>query len=243
MGKDVPGTLAQIRKMGITEVEVPGYYGLTAEEFARALTKAGLRPTALVGQYERLTQDMAGLRRDAKTLGVRWIVFPWIPHDAVLTGNDVHRAVRQMNTWAKELARAGLKFAYHPHGYEFQPMAQGTLFDLLMAETDPARVFYQMDTFWIAVGGEDCVQLLRRYPSRFRLMHLKDLRKGAKTGGFSGQAPDEDSVAVGSGSLDWTGILRAARNSGIDAYYIEDESPAAITQIPRSLDYLHGLAL
>ena len=243
MSKDLPGTLALIRKMGITEVEVPGYYGLTAEEFGRALAKAGLRPTALVGQYDRLAKDLAGLQREAKTLGVEWVIFPWIPHDAALKPDDVRRASREMNSWAKDLAAAGLKFAYHPHGYEFQPTAQGTLFDLLMAETDPARVFYQMDTFWIAEGGQDCVQLLQRYSSRFRLMHLKDLRKGATTGGSSGQAPDADSVAVGAGCLDWPAILQAARRAGVESYYIEDETPAAITQIPSSLDYLRKLAL
>jgi sugar phosphate isomerase/epimerase len=243
MSKDPLGTLALIRKIGITEVEVPGYYGLSADQFGGALAKMGLRATALVGQYDRLTQDLAGLQRDAKTLGVEWILFPWIPHAAALAANDVRRAAREMNTWARELAGAGLKFAYHPHGYEFQPLAQGTLFDLLMDETDPARVYYQMDTFWIAVGGQDCVQLLQRHPGRFCLMHLKDLRKGAKTGVFSGQAPDTDSVAVGSGSLDWPAILKAAETAGIKSYYIEDESPAAITQIPQSLDYLRRLAL
>jgi sugar phosphate isomerase/epimerase len=243
MGQDLAGTLALIRKMGVTEVEVPGYYGLTPEEFGRALAKAGLRPTALVGQYDRLAKDMAGLQREAKTLGVEWVIFPWIPHEAALKPDDVRRASREMNGWAEDLAGTGLKFAYHPHGYEFQPTAQGTLFDLLMAETDPARVFYQMDTFWIAVPGQDCVQLLRRYSNRFRLMHLKDLRKGAATGDLTGHAPDVNSVAVGTGCLDWTAILRAAGRAGVESYYIEDESPAAITQIPNSLDYLRRLAL
>jgi sugar phosphate isomerase/epimerase len=243
MGKDLPGTLALIRKMGITEVEIPEYYGLTAGEFSGALAKAGLRPTALVGQYDRLTKDLSGLQRDAKTLGVEWIIFPWIPHDAELTTDNVRRASREMNSWSKELAAAGLKFAYHPHGYEFQPTAQGTLFDMLMAETEPARVFYQLDTFWIAVAGQNCVQLLGRYSNRFRLMHLKDLRKGAKTGVFSGQAPDVDSVAVGTGCLDWTAILKAAGKAAIERYYIEDESPSALTQIPQSMDYLRRLAV
>jgi sugar phosphate isomerase/epimerase len=181
--------------------------------------------------------------RDAKILGVEWVIFPWIPHNAALTREDVRRASSEMNTWAKQLAAAGLKFTCHPHGYGFQPSAQGALFDTLMAETDPARVFCQMDTFWIAVAGQDCVQLLGRYASRFRLMHLKDLRKGARTGVYSGQAPDTDSVAVGIGSLDWSAILKAAQRAGIESYYIEDESPAAITRIPKSMDYLRRLEL
>ena len=100
-----------------------------------------------------------------------------------------------------------------------------------------------MDTFWVAVAGQDCVQFLGRYSTRLRLMHLKDLRRGARTRVLPGQAPATDSDAVGSGSLEWSAILKAAQSAGIESYYVEDESPAAITQTPKSLDYLRRLEL
>src|SRR5438045_5349788 len=131
-----------------------------------------------------------------------------------------------MNAWGAALAKAGYGFAYHPHGYEFQPAAEGTLFDVLAAATDPEAVHFEMDTFWIAWPGQDCVRLLNKYPGRFRLLHLKDLRKGAGPGSLTGSAPDEDSVAVGDGTIPWKQVLTIAKQQGCEKYYIEDESPA-----------------
>jgi len=239
MKKDIPATLHQIRNLGFHEVEVPEFYGLTAPDFRAALDTANLRATSFLAQYDRMSKDLAGVARDAHTLGAEWVVFPWIPHQGALTLADTRRAAKEMNAWARELAASHLRFAYHLHGYEFGPSPQGTLFDTLAAETDPGSVSFEMDTFWIAVPGQDCVKLLQRYPRRFRLMHLKDLAKGSKTGDLSGQAPDEESVAVGAGMLPWPDILRAAKKAGVERYYIEDESPDAPKQVPESLVYLH----
>ena len=243
MKKEPLVTLANIRRLGFHEVEVPEFYGLPPRDFRSALDDNGLRATSFLAQYDRMSKELTGVIRDAHTLGATWVVFPWIPHNGALTLDDAHRAAKEMNAWARDLASADLRFAYHPHGYEFGPSPQGTLFDTLAAETDPATVAFEMDTFWIAVPGQDCVALLERYPKRFRLMHLKDLRKGSKTGDLSGQAPDEESVAVGSGMLPWPAILRAARKAGVERYYIEDESPDAMRQVPESLVYLHSLEL
>jgi sugar phosphate isomerase/epimerase len=241
MKKDIPGTLANIRRLGFHEVEVFDLHGLSSGDFRSALDRAGLRATSFLVEHDRLSGDRNGVERDARTLGASWVVLPWIPHNGAFTPGDAQTAAKEMNNWSSDLAASGLRFAYHAHGYEFGGSAQGTLFDTLAAETDPAKVFFEMDTFWIAVPGQDCVKLLERYPSRFRLMHVKDLRKGAPTGSLTGQARDEDSVAVGSGALAWPSILRAAKKAGVERYYIEDESPAAETQVPDSIAYLRTI--
>jgi sugar phosphate isomerase/epimerase len=241
MKKDVAATLQQIRSLGFHEVEAPEFYGLTAAGFRAALDTAGLRATSFLAQYDRMSKDLAGVARDAHTLGAEWVVFPWIPHGKAVTAGDIEHAAQEMNGWARELAASKLRFAYHPHGYEFVPAGEGTLFDTLTARTDASSVFFEMDTFWVAVPGHDCVKLLEKYPKRFRLMHLKDLAKGSKTGDLSGQAPDEESVAVGAGMLPWPEILRAAKKAGVERYYIEDESADAPKQVPESLVYLHSL--
>jgi len=96
---------------------------------------------------------------------------------------------------------------------------------------------------WIAWPGQDPVNLMRQYPNRFLLMHLKDIRKGTKLGDLSGHAPEEVSVAVGTGMLDFPAILREGKRIGIKRYYIEDEAPEAITNIPVSLKYLESLGM
>ncbi|MEP7274250.1 MAG: hypothetical protein ABI882_22335 [Acidobacteriota bacterium] len=131
-----------------------------------------------------------------------------------------------------------MKFFYHTHGYEFQPHGNGTLFDLMMAETKPAFVRYEMDVFWIVHPGQDPVKLLEKYGSRFELMHVKDMKKETPTGVLTGKSDVKNDVALGAGKLEWPAILRAAQKAGVKYYFIEDESPTSVRQIPLSLRFL-----
>jgi sugar phosphate isomerase/epimerase len=241
LARDVPGTLALVRQMGFSEVEVPNYYGLTAGKFREQLDKAHLRCTAMVAQHDRLDKDLNGVVEDARVLDAAYVIYPWVPHQNEFTEADCRRAATDMNLWGNSLKQAGLEFCYHPHGYEFRPRPGGTLFDFLAAQTDPATVNFQADVFWIAWPGQDPVKLLRRYPTRFLLMHLKDIRNGTKLGDLSGHAPEETSVPLGTGMLDFPAILHEAKKIGVKRYYIEDEAPEAVSNIPVSLKYLRSL--
>ena len=109
--------------------------------------------------------------------------------------------------------------------------------DLLMKETNPKFVRFEMDVFWVAHPGQDPAKWLEKYPKRWELMHVKDMKKGVK-GDFSGKSDVSNDVAVGTGQMDWPTILSAAKKSGVKHYFIEDEAPTAAEQIPRSLDFL-----
>jgi sugar phosphate isomerase/epimerase len=111
----------------------------------------------------------------------------------------------------------------------------------MAASTDPKTVKFELDTFWIVWPGQDCVKLMKRYPTRFRLLHLKDLRRGVKTGDLSGHAPVTDSVVLGEGIVPWNDVLAVARELNFEDYYIEDESPDAAQQIPLSLHFLRKM--
>jgi sugar phosphate isomerase/epimerase len=239
--RDVAGTLVRVRQMGFDHVEVPNLYGLTAPEFRLALDKAGLKATAMVAPYDDLQTNLAGVQHNLDALGARWVILPWIPHGDKFERIDVDRSSKDMNAWGATLTSAGYKFAYHPHGYEFHPAPEGTLFDALAKATDPDTVRFELDTFWIVWPGQDCVELMKRYPARFRLLHLKDLRKGVETGDLHGQAPETDSVVVGEGTVPWNAVLAVAREQKFEFYYIEDESPDAAQQIPRSLQHLRKM--
>ena len=243
MKRDIPDTLAKVRQMGFDHVEVPDLQGVSAQELRRALDRAGLKVTAMVASYEDLRSNLAVVRRNLDALGARWALLGWIPHGKEFGRADVDRSSGDMNEWSAALARSGYKFAYHPHGYEFQPSPEGTLFDVLATSTDPDTVKFELDTFWIAWPGQDCVKLMKRYPTRFRLLHLKDLRKGVKTGDLSGQAPVNDSVPLGEGVVPFNEVLAVAREQHFEDYFIEDESPDAMLQIPRSLQYLRRMMI
>ncbi len=141
------------------------------------------------------------------------------------------------NRAGEALAKHGLKFFYHTHGYEFLPYGNGTLFDLLMAETKPEYVRFQMDVFWVVHPGQDPVKLFEKYGSRFELMHLKDMKKGTPSG-FNGLTDVTNDVPLGTGMIDLPAVLRAAKKVGVKWYFVEDESPTVVEQIPQSLRYL-----
>ena len=134
----------------------------------------------------------------------------------------------------------GLKFCYHPHGYEFRPYKNGTMFDYMVRNTDPRYVNYEMDVFWVKHPGQDPVALLKKYPNRFLMLHLKDRKPGTE-GNQNGNAPDETNVVLGTGDVGIAAIMKEAKKIGIKYYFIEDESPNAVEQIPQSLDFLRKL--
>jgi sugar phosphate isomerase/epimerase len=238
--KDVLSTLSAMKKMGISEVEVPGYYGLSATQFNAALNNAGLRCTSMLFDYDRYKNDIAGIIEEAKIFGVKYVGFGWIPHNGMFTKQDAIDAVMFMNSTAQKLKAAGLHFFYHAHGYEFVPSHEGTLFDY-MAQHTTADVSFQLDVFWAVRGGADPVLLLNKYPQRFSSLHIKDLKWGTETSDYTGTAPDSTSVITGKGQVNWVEVLRTAIKQNVQHYYIEDESENAIEQIPQSLSYLKSL--
>ncbi len=241
MEKDVPGTLAIVRKMGITDVEVANLYGRSAASFRALLDKEGLKATGVHFQWDRFSRDIEGIIKDAKTLGCESVTLPWIPHNGDFTINDARAAVEKFNDWGRKLADAGLKFAYHPHGYEFTHFADGTVFDEMVKESKPEYVNFELDVFWAFDGGANPVKLMRKYPTRFPLMHLKDMRKGVHTPNYTGHEDVESDVTIGTGQLDIRAILDEAKKIGVKHYYIEDESSKSVEQIPESIKYIRSL--
>jgi sugar phosphate isomerase/epimerase len=242
--KDLAGTLAKIKTMGIREVEGAGLWGHTAADLRSALDGAGLQCVSAHSDFERLRDDAPGVLAEARAVGALWVVCPWIPHKgASFTREDALGAAAVFNRFAKAAADAGMYFGYHCHGYEFVPSTEGTLFDTLAANTDARQVTFQVDVFHCHLGGGDPAAVIAKYASRVSSLHLKDLKKGwAVTPGTS-EAPAEADVPVGSGQLPMAAILRAAVKAGVKMYFIEDESADPLTHIPQSLAYLKGLSL
>jgi sugar phosphate isomerase/epimerase len=236
--RDLAGALKTAHDWGFADVELAGLPPLTAAETARALKAAGLRAASAFVDYERLRDDFRGVVADARTLGLEYLICGWIPHEKTLTRQDVDRAIADFDKWAVAAVRENLRFGYHIHGYEFVATPEGTLLDTLVTRTDPERVDYEMDIFWVVRGGGDPVALLAAYAGRVRLVHLKDIRRGTPTGIPTGEAPDEASVALGTGMIDWPAVLKAAVAARVKWYFIEDEHPDAVKQIPQSIDYL-----
>ncbi len=237
----VAPVLDQVRNWGFKYVEVAGTYGMTPVAFKAELDKRGLVPIGSHFAYDRLRDDIGGVIREAKELGLIYVGCAWIGHTAPFDEKQCRAAAGVFNRAGQTLAEQGMKFYYHNHGYEFYPHGQGTLFDLLMAETDPQFVYFQMDVLWTVFPGQDPAKLLEKYPNRWLLLHLKDLKKGVSTGSLAGHTELTNDVALGTGQVAWPDLFRASQKAGVKYYFIEDESPSVVGQIPQSLRFLEQL--
>lgn len=239
--KDVALTLDTIKRLGIINMEFSNLFGRSAEDIRRMLDERGMKCTSFGVSYADLTEKTNEVARNAKTLGASFVRVAWIPHDGPFTIEIVKKAVEDFNKAGMLLKEQyGLEFCYHNHGYEFQPYEQGTFFDYIVKHTDPEFVSFELDILWAFHPGADPAALLKKYGPRFKLMHVKDLKKGVK-GDFSGSTSPENDVAVGTGQLNIPAIMKAARRSGIVHYYIEDESSSVNVQVPKTLAYLKKL--
>lgn len=236
--KNVPGTLDVVKGFGVREVELAGTYNLPADKFRALLDERGLVAISAHFPFERYRDDAEGVAREASALGLKYAGLAWIPHNGAFDEQECREAIRVFNHAGEVLARSGIRFFYHAHGYEFVPHAKGTLMDLLMQETNPKHVAFQMDTVWVFFPGQDPAAWLRKYPGRWELVHLKDLKRGVARGELTGKTDPNNDVALGTGQLNWPEILRAAKETGVKRYFIEDESADVVSQIPQTLKYL-----
>lgn len=236
----IEATMDTIQALGIKELEGNAPKGITVEEFRKMADARGMTIPATGAGYEEIVKDPMEVVRKAKILGAKYVMVAWIPHQPPFKLEDAQKAVKDFNKAGKILKENGITFCYHNHGYEFIPYKNGTFFDYIVENTDPDYVSFEMDILWTIFPGADPVQLLNKYGDRFKLMHLKDLKKGIK-GDFTGGTSTLNDVALGTGQADIPAILRAAKKAGIKHYFIEDESPFFMQQIPETIRYLQSL--
>jgi sugar phosphate isomerase/epimerase len=237
---DPAKVLDTIKMMGFTEIE-SGSARMHPAEFKKLCDERGISIPSTGAGYDDLNNKIDSVIWRAKQLGAKYVMCAWIPHqNNVFTFEDAKKAVEDFNRAGKILKENGLTLCYHAHGYEFQPYEDGTLLDYLFKNTDPDYVSFQMDIFWIQFGGGDPAALLKKYGNRWKLMHVKDMRKGTKKD-LTGLTSVENDVTFGTGELDLPAILKEAKRIGIKHYFFEDESSSYATQVPQSVAYLKSL--
>lgn len=248
MTKDMDGTLKQISQIGYKSVELAGYLGKTPQQLRASFDAAGLACTsAHVGMGKgsaaepKLLDDLSKVAADMHVIGAGHVICPAmaIPSDINITPNPgegfrvISRVVQamtsdhwkrmasQFNEIGRKLKAEGLVFGYHNHNMEFVKVGDKTGFDILVAETDPDLVTFELDVGWVAAGGYDPTELFRKYPNRYFLMHVKDVKASTQPNIEVRMDPTE----VGSGKLDWKSILPAAYAAGVRKYFLEQEAP------------------
>ena len=266
--RDLDGTLRAVAGIGYRTVESVGFMKRTAAEFRAALDRAGLAcPSAHMPLQAdgsggpSLAGDLGPLAADMHRLGAKYVVVPIFAAPQSLggprqgedglaflsrasremTADDWRRLAAQLNEKGAALKREGLRLAYHNHNADFTRHGARTAYDLLLENTDPDVVWFEMDVGWVAAAGVDPIPLLRAHRHRFRLMHVKDLKAST----VPNNAFRMDPADVGSGTLDWKAILPVGYEVGIRYYYVEQEPPFAEPRLDaarRDYQYLARLA-
>ena len=241
--KGVEKTLDLIKEMGFTEIETSGATGVTNADFRKLCDARGISIPSSGADFGELVKDPMVVVERAKAFGAKFVMCAWIPHQkSAFSLEDAKNAINVFNTAGKILKENGLTLCYHDHGYEFHAYEDGTLLDYMIKNTNPQYVSFEMDVLWTMHGGgaDMPVTLLKKYPGRFKLMHVKDLKKGV-VGDLSGGTPAENDVAVGMGQGDWKKIIKLAKKNGVVHCFIEDESNIEVQNIPLSIAYLKKL--
>jgi sugar phosphate isomerase/epimerase len=243
--KGVEATLDTIKMLGFTELEGGGGKGYTAEQYKKLCDDRGIKIPSVGSDFNGLKSDPLQYVKNAKIFGAEYVMCAWIPHKGnEFTLENAKEAVEVFNKAGKVLKENGLTFCYHDHGYEFHKLegSNETLMDYIIQNTNPEYVSFEMDVLWtLHGGGSDAPEkLLKKYKNRWKLMHVKDLRKGV-IGDKSGHEPAKNDVVLGTGQANWKKILKLANKYGIKHFFIEDESEQEMINIPKSLAYLRSL--
>jgi len=234
---EVIDTLKKVRSIGFHAVEMFSVGPLPPHELARVLDAEGLTCCSTHEDVEELLTDPESVIERLNILRGTTTVYPVPRGQDFSTADGVKRLGKALNRSGKLFAKAGITLAYHNHNLEFHRLNGKTVFDWLMAETDPKAVATELDTYWVQAGGADPVELLARMKSRVPVLHLKDYGVDAK-----GKAMFEE---IGCGNLDWDRILPAARRAGCRWYVVEQDSDwengDPFQSLKMSLSYLKRL--
>lgn len=242
----VEATLQKLQAMGIKYLEGAGTRGMSREEYKALLDKYGMQVMVSGTSFENLEkpQEIAKHIEDMKFYGAKYAVCYWIPHQGDdFTFEDMKKGIRVFNAAGKQFAEAGIEFLYHAHGYEFRPYdGPGTMFDYMMENLDPRYANLEMDVFWMRNPGQNPAKLMRKYPGRVKVTHLKDRMHGS-IDNLNGRQDKERNVVLGDGDVNIAEVMKAARETGVKYHFIEDESARTGVQLPMHLAFLRTLDL
>ncbi len=210
---DTADTFKKVADIGYRNVELAGYGGMEVANLAKLLSDLGLQVCSSHVGFDTLRDTPEVVAEELHTLGCEWVV---CGRDQSYTteGGWVHFA-QELSGIAQRLSELGLKYAYHNHSFEMERFNKRTIFDVLLEESDPDYVNFQIDTYWVQHGGCNPEALIRRVGSRAGMIHLKDMRM---------HGMEQFYAEVGEGNLNWAEIMAAGKDAGAQWYIVEQDT-------------------
>ena len=226
-----------------------GYFNHTAKELKAILDSKGLSTPAMHVGLDTLRNKMGETAEAAHILGQQYAGLAAIPEEERHTLDDYKRIADEFNVIGEKAKAQGIRFYYHNHGYGLKEMEGKIPFDLILERTDPSLVYLEMDIFWTTAGGADPISYLDKNPGRYKLMHVKDMKKQVRFSGDGGSPKQWVELFpyitdAGNGVLDLKTILSHAKRSGVEHFIVEND---VITDPKESLEkgyqYLYSVEL
>jgi len=231
---DWEGTLRNVAAMGYTHLEFGNYYGKSAATFKQFLKEVELKPLAGGSSMAEMKKDgvLNKMIEEANFFEKKYLVcyWPWMDSGENKKLDDFKKAAEDLNNLGELCNKNGIRLAMHNHDKEFVPV-QGHEwgYEVLLKETDPVKVAMLLDLYWVTKGGGDPIRLLKNYPDRFELFHVKDMDK----------TPEKSFTCPGYGSIDFKKIFAQAKKTNIKHYIVEiDQTANPMTCIQDSISYL-----
>ncbi|MGH9938294.1 MAG: sugar phosphate isomerase/epimerase family protein [Blastocatellia bacterium] len=237
MAKDFEGSLEKIAAIGYKEVEFAGYYNKSPKDVRAILDRYGLTAPAAHAPLTNFQTKLDETIESAKAIGHHFLICPYLEDKDRRTLDDYKRHAETFNRAGEACRKAGIRFGYHNHDFEFEAkngQKGGKLpYDLLLEQTDKNLVKMELDLYWISKANQNPLAYMEKHPDRFVMFHVKEMDKTPKRG----------ITEVGRGVIDFKTIFAKAPAGAIKHYFVEqDTCPGSpFDSIKISYDYLKQL--
>jgi len=217
LAKDPKGVLKQLSSYGYKQIEsFEGgkgmFWGMSNTEFKAEMDNLGMK---IISSHCDINKDFEKKAAEAAAIGMKYLICPYKGPQKEL--DAFKKFADEFNQKGEICKKNGIRFAYHNHDYSFATLNGEMGQDVMMKNTDAGLVDFELDMYWVVAAGQDIETWLKKYPKRFRLCHVKDRKKGAPL------TDKDESVVVGTGSIDYPRILKTAKKLGMEYYIVEQE--------------------
>jgi len=215
LGKDPKDVLKQLASFGYTQIEsFEGgkgiFWGMTAADFKKYMDDLGMK---IISSHCNINKDFEQKAADAASIGMKYLICPYIgPRKSI---DEFKKIAEDFNVKGDICKKNGIRFAYHNHDYSFAAVDGQLPQDVMMANTNPDTVDFEMDIYWVVTAGADPVAYAEKHKKRFRLCHVKDRIKNT--------TEKDASCTLGEGSIDYPPMLKKLKAIGMEYYIVEQE--------------------
>lgn len=235
---DPKGVLKQVASFGYKQIEsYEGpkgmFWGLSPADFKKYMDELGM---TIIASHCDMDKDFEKKAADAASIGMKYLICP--SDGGQKTADDFKRYAATFNQKGEICRKNGIRFAYHNHDFSFKAIDGQLPQDIMISNTDPSLVDFEMDMYWVVTAGQDVETWLKKYKGRFRLCHVKDREKGA--------AKREATCNLGTGSIDYSSILKTARKNGIEYFIVEQEhypNSTSLKSVEVDAGYMKGMKI